>query len=151
LLTNISDRIVRQGSNSTSGSGKWSTKTLTKRELANLRTQLDELVSIGKSTDIIPALAKLAGIQDEIVKNVIDQGSEDGILIICKAGDIAWPTVRSVLTSRSWRNQPDEKDLKNISDKYFRFSSDNAERVLLFMKARKAMSAAEMSKLFTEA
>jgi len=151
LLTNISDRIVRQGSNSTSGSGKWSTKTLTKRELANLRTQLDELVSIGKSTDIIPALAKLAGIQDEIVKNVIDQGSEDGILIICKAGDIAWPTVRSVLTSRSWRNQPDEKDLKNISYKYFRFSSDNAERVLLFMKARKAMSAAEMSKLFTEA
>ncbi len=150
ILASISDRIVKQGSASTASAGRWSTKNLTKRDLAILRTHLDEFVAAGKLDDIIPALAKLAGVQDEVVKNVIDQISEDGILIICKAGDIAWPAVRSLLTSRAWKKRPTERELKSISDKYFRFSSESAERVLLFMKARKAMSATEMSKLFTQ-
>jgi len=150
LLTNISNRIAMQGSNSQANAGRWSAKTLSKRDLAQLRTHLDALVTAGKAGDIIPALAKLAGVQDEIVKNVVDQGSEDGILIICKAGEVAWPSVRSLLTSRVWKRRPTERELKTISDKYFRFSSESAERVLLFIKARKAMSAAEMSKLFTQ-
>ena len=72
-------------------------------------------------------------------------------MIICKAGDVAWQSVKQLLLSKLWTQHLADTDLRAISDKYFRLSGESAERVLLFMKARKAMSAAEMRKLFAEA
>jgi uncharacterized protein (DUF2336 family) len=151
MLANASDHIAKEAPKSSSSDSAWSARTLIKRDLTKLRSQFDEAVALGDGDNIISSLAKLVGLSDETVKNVVRQGSEDGILIICKAGEISWQSVRQLLLSKLWAQQLSDADLKDISDRYFRFSSESAERVLLFMKARNAMSAAEMQKLFAEA
>jgi hypothetical protein len=59
--------------------------------------------------------------------------------------------VRALLKSSTWRRTPPDNELKAISDRYFRLSGESAQRVLLFMKARKTMPAAEMSRLLVDA
>jgi hypothetical protein len=59
--------------------------------------------------------------------------------------------VRSLLKSRTWPRIPQDNELKAISDRYFRLSNESAQRVLLFMKARKTMPATEMSQLLVDA
>jgi hypothetical protein len=151
ILANVSNCIVKEAPKSPSFDGAWSARILIKRDLTKLRSQFEDAVALEDADNIVSSLAKLAGLSDETVGNVVQQRSEDGILIICKAGDVSWQSVRRLLLSKLWAQQPSDADLKDISDKYFRFSGDSAERVLLFMKARKAMSAAEMRKLFAEA
>jgi len=151
ILANVSDRIVKEAPKFTSSDSAWSARTLIKRDVAKLRSQFDEAVASREADSIVSSLAKLAGISDEAVRNVLRQGSTDGLLIICRAGDISWQTVKQLLLSKQAALRLSDAELKGISDKYFRLSSESAERVLLFMKARKAMSAAEIQKLFAEA
>jgi uncharacterized protein (DUF2336 family) len=151
LLSKVSSRIVQQAATFPRPGTGWSTSTMIKRDLATMRAQLDKFIAANSSQQVTNTLAQLASIPPETVKNVIRQSAEDGLLIICKASGVAWPTVRSLLNSRTWLRKPDEAEVKALSDRYFRLSSESAQRVLLFMKARKSMPAAEMSKLLIDA
>lgn len=151
LLSKVSSHVVRQAAEFPRPHSGWSTATMVKRDLASLRTQFDKFVATGGAPEIIHTLAQLSAIPSETVKNVVRQSADDGILIICRAAGLAWPAVRALLNSRAWPRAPRDTELKNMSDRYFRLSSESAQRVLLFMKARKAMPAAEMSKLLEQA
>lgn len=151
LLTRVSDHVVKQGANAPRPKTGSFAVMLPKRDLTSLRTQLDEEVATGGADEIVQTLAKLAAIPLEVVQNVMRQGAEDGLLIICKAGYVGWPAVKALLHSKAWPGALRESDIRGISDRYFRLSSESAERVLLFMKARKSMPAAEMSKLLAKA
>jgi hypothetical protein len=150
ILANVSDRIVKEAPKPASSEGRWSPRTTIAHDHAKLHSQFDEALALEDTSHIASSLAKLAGVSDETVKHVVQQKSEDGVLIICKAGGVSWQSVKRLLRSKVWDQPPPESVLKDISNKYFRFSSESAERVLLFMKARKSMSAAEMRKLFAE-
>lgn len=151
LLANVSYHVINQGSNSSHPAASSFAVTMPKRDLAALRMQLDTCIASGSADEITEMLAKLAAIPIDVVKNVMRQGAEDGLLIVCKAGYVGWPAVKALLHSKAWPGAPRETDVRNISDRYFRLSSESAERVLLFMKARKAMPASEMSKLLAKA
>jgi uncharacterized protein (DUF2336 family) len=151
LLSKVSSRIVQQAATFPRANTGWSTTTMIKRDLATLRTQLDKFIAAGATQEIINTLAQLAAIPTETVKNVIRQSAEDGLLIICRASGVSWPSVRSLLKSRTWPRIPQDNELKAISDRYFRLSNESAQRVLLFMKARKTMPATEMSQLLVDA
>jgi uncharacterized protein (DUF2336 family) len=151
LLTRVSYHVIKEGSNPPQPATGSFGVTMPKRDLGGLRTQLDGFIAANDTGEIVQTLAKLATIPAEIVKNVMRQGAEDGLLIICKAGYVGWPAVKALLHSPAWPGAPRETDIRNISDRYFRLSGESAERVLLFMKARKAMPAAEMSKLLAKA
>ncbi len=151
LLSKVSSRIVQQAAAFPRPNTGWSTATMIKRDLATMRAQLDKFIAAGATTEIVNTLAQLAAIPAETVKNVIRQSAEDGLLIICRASGLSWPAVRALLNSRAWLRRPAEGEMKAISDRYFRLSSESAQRVLLFMKARKAMPAAEMSQLLVDA
>jgi uncharacterized protein (DUF2336 family) len=150
ILENVSGRIAKETPRSPSSDGAWSARTLIKRDLTKLRSQFDDAVASEDAGHIVSSLSRLAGISDEIVRNIVRQRSEDGILIICKAGDVSWQSVKQLLLSKHWTQQLSDAGLKDISDKYFRLSGESAQRVLLFMKARKGVPAAEMRKLFAE-
>ena len=151
ILANVSDRIVKEAPKSSSSDSVWSARTLIKRDVAKLSSQFDDAIASEDADEIVSSLAKLAGLSDETVKNVVQQRSEDGVLIICKAGAVSWQSLKRFLRSKLWAQEPSDAELKAMSDKYFRLSGESAERVLLFMKARKTMSTAEMQKLFAEA
>ena len=151
LLSKVSSNIIRQAAVFPRPHSGWSTSTMIKRDLATMRTQLDKFIASGAIAEVTNTLAQLAAIPSETVKNVVRQNAEDGLLIICRASGLAWPTVRALLHSKAWPQRPDDKSLKSLSDRYFRLSSESAQRVLLFMKARKAMPRDEMSKLLEDA
>jgi uncharacterized protein (DUF2336 family) len=151
LLSKVSSNIIRQAAVFPRPHSGWSTSTMIKRDLATLRSQLDKYIAAGAAAEATNTLAQLAAIPAETVKNVIRQSAEDGLLIICRASGLAWPTVRTLLHSRVWPRRPEDSELKSLSDRYFRLSSESAQRVLLFMKARKAMPRDEMSRLLEDA
>jgi uncharacterized protein (DUF2336 family) len=114
ILANVSDRMVKEASPSPAA-GVWSARTLLKRDVPKLRAQFDATVQSGDEAEVFSTLAKLAGISDETVKGVIQQGSEDGVLILCKAGDLSWQSVKRLLLSRLWSAPPSEPELKVCS------------------------------------
>jgi uncharacterized protein (DUF2336 family) len=151
LLSKVSTNVARQApAYNTRARGGWSGGTTIKRDLEGMRHRLDKFVASGEAPEIIHTLSLLAAIPKETVQNVIQQNAEDGLMIICRASGLSWPSVRALLHSRAWPHGPKDADLKSMSDRYFRLSSESAQRVLLFMKARKTMPAAEMSKLLAQ-
>jgi uncharacterized protein (DUF2336 family) len=151
LLSKVSSNIIRQAAVFPRPHSGWSTSTMIKRDLATMRSQLDKFIANDAIAEITNTLAQLAAIPAETVKNVVRQSAEDGLLIICRASGLGWPTVRALLHSKAWPQHPGDKDLKSLSDRYFRLSSESAQRVLLFMKARKALPRDEMSRLLEDA
>lgn len=148
ILANVSDRIAKDAPKSQPAArGIWSARTLIKPDFAKLKQQFDEAIAADDVDKAASLLAKLAGISEDIVWNVLQQRSVDGMLILCKAADLSWQSLKRFLLSKPWAQHPSDATLREISDRYFRFSHDSAERVLLFMKARKSMSAAEIQKL----
>jgi len=148
ILANVSDRIAKETPKAQPAArGVWSARTLIKPDFAKLKFQFDEAIAGDDIDKAVSMLAKLAGIPDDIVRNVVQQRSVDGMLILCKAGDLSWQSLKLFLLSRLWPERPLEPQLREFSDRYFRLSHDSAERVLLFMKARKSMSAEEIHKL----
>src|SRR5690606_18710708 len=97
LLAKVSDHVARQGSNPPPSRAGGFAVTLPKRDLAALRAQLDDAIAAGLHDEIMQTLAKLGTIPIGVVKNVVRQGAEDGLLIICKAGYIGWPAVKTIL------------------------------------------------------
>jgi uncharacterized protein (DUF2336 family) len=150
LLSKVSGQVARQAVELPQRSASWTSATMIKRDIATLRMQLDKYIASGAVPEIFHTLAQLAAIPAETIKNVVRQGAEDGLLIICRASGMGWPSVRALLNSRAWPRSPEEAELKSLSDRYFRLSSVSAQRVLLFMKARKAMPAAEMTRLMAQ-
>lgn len=148
ILANVSDRIAQEAPKlQAAGRGVWSARTLIKTDFAKLKQQFDEAVAADDLDRLGSLLAKLAGVSDDIVRNVLQQRSVDGMLILCKAGDLSWQSLKKFLLSKVWAQRPSDAQLREISDRYFRFSNDSAERVLLFMKARRSMSAEEIHRL----
>jgi uncharacterized protein (DUF2336 family) len=149
LLPMISDEVANAPSLAPAHDAGRSAKTLLKDDPALLKTRLHEFASARNSNETIATLANLTEIPREIVKHMMQHESEDGILILCKASGLGWPTVKAVLATRP--GVPEGAEPQTEFNKYLKLSAESAQRVLRFLKARKAMSDTDLNKLLAEA
>jgi len=115
------------------------------REVLSLeRTgQLDEaaLVSFctaGKYEEAVVALATLAKVPIDIVDRLMDGDRPDPVLILCKAVNLSWPTVKALILARRGGGGTSTQGLDAAFGNYGRLSTSTARRVVRFWQMRRS-------------
>jgi uncharacterized protein (DUF2336 family) len=94
-----------------------------------------------KHEEVVVALAALAKVQIEIVDRSMDGDRLDPALILCKAANLSWPTVKAVILLRSAGRGMAASDLDAANVNYARLSASTAQRVVRFWQVRQANGA----------
>ncbi|RAI39326.1 DUF2336 domain-containing protein [Rhodoplanes roseus] len=104
---------------------------------------LCEKARAGKRGDVIDELAVIAEVPVVAIKNLIKQGSEDGLLILCKVAGLAWPDAKAVLLATTGS----AGDPRTAFGTYSGLTAETAQRVVRFVRLRKSATPAEIRRL----
>ena len=115
------------------------------RNGGELKRSLTEAARAGRLADTIQAMARVCQVPVEFVRNLVGQGSEDGVLILCKAAGLGWPDTKMVLSVTMERGS--RVDFKDAFDRYIGFSHDLAQRGVRYLKARRTASSDELRRM----
>jgi uncharacterized protein (DUF2336 family) len=118
-----------------------------KHDAMQLRTQVAQAASLCKPAETIDALALLSGVPLRAVKHIVQQQADDGIIILGKAGGLGWPDLKNVLIATMPEKIKKPEDSKVLFEKFVSLSSENAQRVLRFIKTSEAASVGDIRKM----
>lgn len=109
-----------------------------------LRSQFSSAAESRNLVKCIELLASLLVIPNDSVKRLVREKQTDAILIACRAADLNWPDAQqfiSLVTGRSC------DDIKMLCVNYAEMQPAQAQRVIRFFKARKAISSDQIANL----
>lgn len=103
--------------------------------------QLDEtaLVSFcneGKYEEVVAALATLAKVPLKVVDRLMGGDRPDPVLILCKAANLNWATVKAVILARPDGTGTSTQGLDEAFANFSRLSTSTAQRVVRFWQLR---------------
>jgi uncharacterized protein (DUF2336 family) len=96
---------------------------------------LAAFASDGKYEETVVALAALSKVPIGVADRLMASDRPDPVLILCKAADMGWPTVKSVITMRQGGNASNQ-GLDLAFANYGRLSGPTAQRVVRFWQVR---------------
>jgi len=104
--------------------------------------RLDEAVlaafcSEGKYEETVVALATLAKVPIKIADRLMSDERPDPVLILCKAANLSWPTVKAVILARPDAGGTSSQGLDAAFGNYGRLSVSTAQRVVRFWQVRR--------------
>jgi uncharacterized protein (DUF2336 family) len=91
----------------------------------------------GKFEHTVAALAALAKVPIEIVDRLISGERADSVLILCKALDLSWATVKAIIMARPDGSGTSSYALDTALENYGKLSPSTAHRVVRFWQVRK--------------
>jgi uncharacterized protein (DUF2336 family) len=89
----------------------------------------------GRTDETIVALSFLAKVPIELAEQAFQSTDTGGLLIIARAADFSWPTLRDLYRMRPVQ-RPSLHEFQRLEESYGRLTRQTAERVLRFMHAR---------------
>lgn len=90
----------------------------------------------GKYEEAVAALAALGKVPIEVVDRLIGGDRPDPILILCRAADFGWSTVKAIFLVRPDGKATSTQGLDEAFANYSRLSSSTAQRVVRFWQVR---------------
>jgi uncharacterized protein (DUF2336 family) len=107
--------------------------------------RLDERAMVGfarerRSEHAVAAVAMLVGVPLTLADRAVMTAGSDIVLLVARAGDMAWSSVRALLALRG-KQAPGPAELGRMSDAYDKLEAATARRIVRFMHAREAASA----------
>ncbi len=96
-----------------------------------------EFAKTDRQADIVAALSLLSGAPMPLLENLLQSEHREAILVPCKAAKLEWPTVRTILSSRSVSRTMSDLDVESARTDYFKLSTSGAQRVLRFWQVRR--------------
>jgi uncharacterized protein (DUF2336 family) len=112
-----------------------------------LRTDLVDYAASGRSAEAAVALGALTDLTADTIKTLMTRQQPEALLIVCKAAGLGWTTVRALLESAPGMRTHFHENATAHMEQYTRMSREAAERVLRFLKVRKAASDAELRQM----
>jgi uncharacterized protein (DUF2336 family) len=91
-----------------------------------------------KYEETVVALAALAKVPIKIADRLMAGERPDPVLILCKAADMSWPTVKTVLVSWAEANETSVHGLDTALGNYERLSVSTAQRVVRFWQVKQS-------------
>ena len=92
-----------------------------------------ELAKARKYAAAVTALAKmLCAAPVDIIKQMLDDGRNEPLLVPCKAAGLSWPTLRALLQDDLLGRAASEDELNKLKSDYTRLSPLTAKRLLEF-------------------
>jgi uncharacterized protein (DUF2336 family) len=91
-----------------------------------------------KYEETVVAVAALSKVPIKIVDRLLAGERPDPVLILCKAADMSWPTVKSVMTSCAKANGVSVIGIEGALANYERLSVSTAQRVVRFWQVKQS-------------
>ena len=104
-----------------------------------------ELAKARKYAATITALATLCAAPVDMIKQMLDDGRNEPLLVPCKAAGLSWPTLRALLQDDLLGRAASEDELNKLKSDYTRLSPSTAKRLLEFWCDTKNTLAIAMS------
>jgi hypothetical protein len=99
-----------------------------------------EFANKGQYTFVVAALSARCGAPLPLVDELLQSKHREAILIACKAAELEWPTVRSVLNCRAIAGRMSDQGVDTARADFLRLSPSGAQRVLRFWQVRHAVA-----------
>jgi hypothetical protein len=91
-----------------------------------------ELAKARKYAATVTALATLCAAPVDMIKQMLDDGRNEPLLVPCKAAGLSWPTLRALLQDDLLGRAATEDELNKLKSDYTRLSPSTAKRLLEF-------------------
>ena len=92
----------------------------------------------GKYEEMVAGLAALAKVPIKIADRLMSGDRPDPVLILCKAANLSWPTVKAIILARPDTGGTSTQGLDAAFDNYGRLSASTAQRVARFWQLRQS-------------
>jgi uncharacterized protein (DUF2336 family) len=100
-----------------------------------------EFANARKYEEMVAALSLLCGAPIDIIKPLMKGAKSDGLLIPCKAADLKWATVSTILKNRVAHHSISDQDLALCKSNFIALSKATAQRALRFWMVRNSAAA----------
>ena len=105
--------------------------------LMHEKGELDQVALLGfaKSRQYAAAVTALATLCDasvDMIKQMLDDGRNEPLLIPCKVADVSWPTLRALLQDEVLGRTTSDDELVKLKSDYNKLSPTTARKVLEF-------------------
>lgn len=150
ILPAVAEQVEKSAAAGLECKSRHSAKTVLKHDPTQLRSQVADYAAVGRQAEMHEALALLAELPVQMVKNLLKRPTVDGMLIVCKAGGLGWPAVKAIHSARVGMGPSADSDIQNYFNEYVRLSTEAARRVLRFLKAKSNLSEVEVRNLLAE-
>ena len=137
VLREVGAEIERQGDESAREYSM--AKRLVERigpDPALLRSMLVEVAKQNEFEAAVVLLAALASLPIAAVERVVNSGEVGGILLLCKAIDLKWPSVLAVLSVHRTASRAGAVQLDGMSQQFAKIDASTARRVVRFWQVR---------------
>lgn len=124
-----------------------SAKEITSLDKSKLRSELLAYANAGRLAESATALGTISGLPTDTVRRLIAQRETEALLIVCKASELGWSTVKAVLNMSAMIGGGAYANPLDYLDRYTKMTAETAQRVIRFLKARKSVSANELKNL----
>jgi hypothetical protein len=143
VLSNVAARISREPMPKVIGGPK----NLIPLDLVRLRTRLMQAVQAHQPDEMIDALAILGQVPVKAVNDLIRLGSAEGLVVLGKAGGMAWPDLQELLKAALPGPATTPASLNALFDTYARLSAPKAQIAVTYIRTSKTVSRNDLARL----
>ena len=111
---------------------------------SKLKSELLTYANTGRLAEAATALGLISGVPTETIRRLITQRETEALLIVCKAGEVGWSTVKALLNLSAMTHGAAKANPLDYLDQYTKMTVDSAKRVIRFLNARKSVSETEL-------
>ena len=136
ILSSVSDKVMRQAV-----SPRDFSRVVALIDKMQSAGQLNEaaivgFASAGQYEELIAGLARVCAAPVELIERLMQNMRYDGILVVCKAAELRWPTFSAILKARFAPYDLPVTDLTQARTDFLKLSVPTARRMLRFWLVR---------------
>ena len=94
----------------------------------------------GQFPRVVVGIATMAAARIDVVAEILTGVRNDAVLVPCKAADLSWPTVESVLRMRRTQKPVSDQVIGLAKKDYARLSAETAQKTLRFLQVHATVS-----------
>jgi uncharacterized protein (DUF2336 family) len=121
------------------------TKTVMRLKRSNRLNEaaLMEFARTRKTEELVAGLAILSAAPVPMIERLLQNVRHDGVVIVCKAAELTWPTVCAILSGRFAHHSLSDQQLQAAKADFHKLGVRTAQRVFRFWLVRDAVKADE--------
>ena len=139
--------ISRKGDRAVTIQGTQAGAQLKAIDKSKLKEELIDYATAGRFGETATALAALSELSIDTIRQLFGRQDYELLLVVSKACGLGWVAVRALLELAAHSRDEFGFNSAGYLDQYNKLSRESAERVMRFLKARKAASGAEIKKM----
>jgi uncharacterized protein (DUF2336 family) len=109
-----------------------------RQDRALLKSRISKYVASRNTTELINVFAQYCEVPVKAVKDLVDQGSDEGLLILGKGSGMGWPELQDVLSVTMPAKIKSPEAINALFAKFANLSAANAQRAIGFIRTNTA-------------